>query len=64
MQGRYQGYSNWQFENLLHRFLQEILETYKLYRPDIWYYNGGEKPVREVLYKHPYLVHNEKVSYL
>ena len=25
------------------------------------YYNGGEKPVREVLSRHPYLVHNEKV---
>ena len=30
------------------RFLTEFLETYKLFRPDIWYYNGGEKPVREV----------------
>jgi len=43
------------------RFLTEFLETYKLFRPDIWYYNGGEKPVREVLSRHPHLVHNEKV---
>jgi len=43
------------------RFLTEFLETYKLFRPDIWYYNGGEKPVREVLSRHPELVHNEKV---
>ena len=25
----------------------------------MWYYNGGEKPVREVLYRFPELVHNE-----
>jgi len=43
------------------RFLSEFLETYKLFRPDIWYYNGGEKPVREVLSRHPHLVHNEQV---
>jgi hypothetical protein len=30
------------------RFLSQFLDTYKNYRPDIWYYNGGEKPVREV----------------
>lgn len=42
------------------RFLTEFLDTYKLFRPDIWYYNGGEKPVREILYKRPFLVHNEK----
>ena len=30
------------------RFLTQFLDTYKNYRPDIWYYNGGEKPVTEV----------------
>ena len=30
------------------RFLYHILDTYKMYRPDVWYYNGGEKPVKEV----------------
>jgi hypothetical protein len=36
------------------RFLSQFLDTYKNFRPDIWYYNGGEKPVREVTvqYKH------------
>ena len=32
----------------LSRFLSQFLDTYKNFRPDIWYYNGGEKPVREV----------------
>ena len=32
----------------------------QLYRPDIWYYNGGEKPVVEWLYRYPHLVHNEQ----
>ena len=31
-------------------------------RPDVWYYNGGEKPVREILWRYPELVHNEKVT--
>ena len=30
------------------RFITQFIDTYKNYRPDIWYYNGGEKPVREV----------------
>ena len=30
------------------RFITQFLDTYKNFRPDIWYYNGGEKPVREV----------------
>ena len=29
------------------RFITQFIDTYKNYRPDIWYYNGGEKPVRE-----------------
>ena len=32
-----------------------------LCRPDVWYYNGGEKPVREILWRYPNLVHNEKM---
>ncbi|XP_023320869.1 uncharacterized protein LOC111695693 [Eurytemora carolleeae] len=41
------------------RFLYHILDTYKMYRPDVWYYNGGEKPVKEILSLYPGLVHNE-----
>ena len=28
--------------------LTRMLDTYKLFRPDVWYYNGGQKPVIEV----------------
>ena len=27
----------------------------------MWYYNGGEKPVLEILRRYPNLVHNEKM---
>ena len=30
------------------RFITQFIDTYKSFRPDVWYYNGGEKPVREV----------------
>jgi len=43
------------------RLLSRLVDLYQLFRPDIWYYNGGEKPVREILYRNPELVHNEKV---
>ncbi|XP_075227101.1 uncharacterized protein LOC142327708 isoform X2 [Lycorma delicatula] len=45
------------------RFLYFWLETYRgAYRSDLWYYNAGERPTVEVLYKKPELVH--RVKYL
>jgi len=43
------------------RFITQFIDTYKNYRPDVWYYNGGEKPVREILWRYPNLVPNEKI---
>lgn len=43
------------------RFLKEWLNTYKVYRSDRWYYNAGERPTTEVLYKRPELIHRVKV---
>lgn len=43
------------------RFLKEWLNTYKYYRSDRWYYNAGERPTTEVLYKRPELIHRVKV---
>jgi hypothetical protein len=40
------------------RFLPLWLETYRNnYRPDLWYYNAGERPTVQVLHKRPELVH-------
>jgi hypothetical protein len=39
------------------RFLKLWLECYRDYNPDIWYYNAGQKPMREVLIYKPELVH-------
>ena len=39
----------------------EILQVLQICRPDVWYYNGGEKPVLEILWRYPNLVHNEKM---
>ena len=33
------------------RFITQFIDTYKNFRSDVWYYNGGEKPVREVKLK-------------
>lgn len=45
------------------RFLKEWLNTYKDYRSDRWYYNAGERPTTEVLYKRPELIHRVKVLF-
>jgi len=39
------------------RFLHHCLETFRDYRSDLWYYNGGELPTTAVLYKHPQFIH-------
>ncbi|CAF0761589.1 unnamed protein product [Didymodactylos carnosus] len=42
------------------RFLPLYLETYRQYRSNLWYYNAGERPTQEILYKHPELIHRVK----
>jgi hypothetical protein len=39
------------------RFLKLWLECYKEYHPDSWYYNAGQKPMKEVLIYKPELAH-------
>ena len=39
------------------RFLKLWLESYRDYNPDSWYYNAGQKPMREILVYKPELVH-------
>jgi mannosyltransferase OCH1-like enzyme len=39
------------------RFLRHCIETFRDYRSDLWYYNGGELPTTAVLYKHPEFIH-------
>ncbi|XP_037510365.1 uncharacterized protein LOC119387130 [Rhipicephalus sanguineus] len=38
-------------------FLRLYCESYRKYRPDLWYYNGGELPTKEILSKKPHLVY-------
>uniref|UniRef100_A0A0P6DHA5 Sulfotransferase sult n=2 Tax=Daphnia magna TaxID=35525 RepID=A0A0P6DHA5_9CRUS len=45
------------------RFLPLWLDSYREYHPEIWYYNAGERPTVEILYKHPELVHRVKVQF-
>jgi hypothetical protein len=42
------------------RFLKLWLESYRDYNPDSWYYNAGQKPMREILVYKPELVHAVK----
>ena len=42
------------------RFLNRWLDSYHDYRPDIWYYNAGDRPVKEILNIHPELIHRVK----
>ncbi|KAI9563497.1 hypothetical protein GHT06_010960 [Daphnia sinensis] len=42
------------------RILPLWLDTYKVYRSDLWYYNGGERPTEEILHHHPELIHRVK----
>ncbi|KAI9561780.1 hypothetical protein GHT06_012741 [Daphnia sinensis] len=44
------------------RFLPLWLDSYREYHPDLWYYNAGERPTVEILYKHPELVHRVKLQ--
>jgi hypothetical protein len=39
------------------RFLRYCIETFRDYRSDLWYYNGGELPTTAVLQKHPEFIH-------
>ena len=39
------------------RFLKHCIETFRDYRADLWYYNGGELPTKAVLYPHPEFIH-------
>lgn len=46
------------------RFLKLWLESYRnAYRKDLWYYNAGERPTKEILWKRPQLVHRVKVQF-
>lgn len=46
------------------RFLREWLETYRgAYRKNEWYYNAGEQPTVEVLFRRPELVHRVKMQF-
>lgn len=46
------------------RFLREWLETYRgAYDKNKWYYNAGERPTVEVLYKRPELLHRVKLLF-
>ncbi|XP_032790024.2 uncharacterized protein LOC116927145 isoform X1 [Daphnia magna] len=45
------------------RILPHWLNTYKVYRIDEWYYNGGERPTVEILYRHPELIHRVKGNF-
>jgi hypothetical protein len=39
------------------RFLHHCKETFRDYRADLWYYNGGQLPTTAVLYKYPQFIH-------
>ena len=45
------------------RFLPLWLDSYRVYRPDLWYYNAGERPTVEILYKNPQLIHRVKGNF-
>lgn len=45
------------------RFLKKYLDCYKSYDKEKWYYNAGERPTVEVLYKEPELIHRVKVLF-
>jgi len=45
------------------RFLHLWRETYKAYKPSLWYYNAGELPTKTILNKHPHLVHRVKILF-
>jgi hypothetical protein len=43
------------------RFLKLWLESYRIYHPEDWYMNAGEKPMKEILEHRPELVHTLKI---
>ncbi|KAK2707930.1 uncharacterized protein LOC136028814 [Artemia franciscana] len=45
------------------RFIDAYLGTYKIYKSNLWYYNAGERPTVEVLYKNPELVHRVRLQF-
>jgi hypothetical protein len=42
------------------RLLKLWLETYRVYHPEDWYMNAGEKPMKEILAYRPEIVHSVK----
>ncbi|KAG8268755.1 hypothetical protein J6590_019335 [Homalodisca vitripennis] len=46
------------------RFLKMWLDSYRgAYRGDLWYYNAGERPTTEILWRRPELIHRVKVQF-
>lgn len=46
------------------RFLRLWLESYRgNYKGELWYYNAGERPTQEILWKRPELIHRVKVQF-
>lgn len=45
------------------RFLPLYLDTYREYHPELWYYNAGERPTVEILYRRPELLHRVKLKF-
>lgn len=45
------------------RFLKFILESYKMYDTNRWYYNAAELPTRAILQKYPQIIHRVKVKF-
>lgn len=45
------------------RFLKLWYESYREYKPTLWYYNAGELPTTKFLEKQPNLVHREKIQF-
>lgn len=45
------------------RFLKFVLESYKMYDTNRWYYNAAELPTRAILERYPQIVHRIKVKF-
>ncbi|XP_071455847.1 uncharacterized protein [Hetaerina americana] len=45
------------------RLLRLWLESYRVYRPRLWYYNAGQLPTQQILFHHPSLVHRVPVLF-
>lgn len=45
------------------RFLNLWYDSYKNYKPNLWYYNAGELPTKQFLEKSPDLVHRVKTEF-